>query len=579
MTYRPSQYCWLWLFLLGAQGCSFDAVESESVATNRCSSDSDCSDAECSLGMCVSAAPSALPIILEVTPTSATYGTEPSAIVLPPFVFDGVDAPVLTIPDALQVFGNVRVDGESISAVLRFVPTASSTVVATRPVVATTMESPANITPDEIADYTVTLLRDTAYRVTVTSSDAVVFPPLHLTFEGAAVATKRLDVDYDSRGIHELQVQVSGLPAGDWSIAAVQPGTAADLSTRVAAPRDGSPVALHSMEALTEFDLLLAPGAVASNTSLALPSFRIPRASLMEPEPDVFVGELAPLARSVPFTGTIEHCRDLLQEPEVESRPAMAVALRSRALLGENGDALESATFNTTATATYDLGLREWNFTAQVPAGQYEVVVTPAVDSGCGVFAETREIQAPEAGVAAAALLQLPLRSFLSGRVLGGYGMAPIVGATLVAHALGLRDAIALEPDDDAVTRYNRTQQTATSVFGEFMLPIDLGAYDVLIKPPAESGFAWHVLRDVNVGARTETPFDREIVLAAPVVLRGILRTPSGEAAMASATLRAYTTTTTAERGERAIPIGTATADENGEFELLVPASIDRGWY
>lgn len=569
----------LWLSLLGVQACSFDVVEPESVATNRCSNHSDCPGATCTMGMCIAAASSALPIILEVTPTSAAYGTEPSAIVLPPFVFDGVDAPVMTVPDALRVFGNVRVDGRPSAAVLRFVPMASSNVVATRPVTATTMESPASITPDETADYAVTLLRDTAYQITVTSSDEVVLPPLHLTLEGTGGAMKRLDVVYDPAVFHELQVQVSGLPTGEWSVAAVQPGTTDELSTRVVVPSDGARVVLHSVEALNEFDLLVTPGAVESNTLLALPAFRVPRAALTELQPDVSVVQLVPLARSVPFAGTIEHCRDLLQEPEVESRPAMAVALRSRALLGDNGEALASASFSTTATATYDPGLREWRFNAEVPAGQYEVVVTPAIDSGCGVFAETREIQAPEAGVTAAALLQLPLRSFLSGRVLGGYGMAPVVGATLVANALGLRDAIALEPNDDAVTRYNRTQQTATGMFGEFMLPIDLGAYDVLIKPPPESGFAWHVLRDVNVGARTETPFDREVVLAAPVVLRGTLRTPSGETAMASATVRAYTTTADAERGERAIPIGTATADARGEFELLLPASIDRGWY
>jgi hypothetical protein len=101
----------------------------------------------------------------------------------------------------------------------------------------------------------------------------------------------------------------------------------------------------------------------------------------------------------------------------------------------------------------------------------------------------------------------------------------------------------------------------------------------VLITPPVESGFAWHVLRDVNVGARTETPFDREIVLAAPVVMRGVLRTPSGEPVMAGATLRAFTTTEDAEHGQRAIPIGTATADASGGFELLLPPSVDRGWY
>lgn len=155
----------------------------------------------------------------------------------------------------------------------------------------------------------------------------------------------------------------------------------------------------------------------------------------------------------------------------------------------------------------------------------------------------------------------------------------PVPGATVVANALGLRDAIAFEGADDTVTRYNRSQQATTDDVGEFTLPVDVGAYDVLIKPPTDSGFAWHVMRDVNVGARTDTPFDREIDMAAPVVLRGTLQTGSMAAVMEGATIRAYTTTDDAERGQRALPIGAATADANGQFMLLLPAAIDSGWY
>lgn len=563
---------------LSTLGCSFDRLDEPVTVENRCFDNSECPGASCDLGMCVASIAPSMAVTLEVTPASAEYGIEPPAIVLPPFSLAGADERLVTVPDAIVVFGDVRVDDVPVSATLRFHSLAQSTALNSRPVTVKTSAIPLDVAM-EVADYSAPLLADSAYRVTVTPTDGGEVPPLRLLLSTTQDATQRFDAVYDSARFVTQRIVVSNLPLGSWSATAIDPTTGEPISTRATVSADNPAVELTSVSALGVFDVQVALVSEPGNETVA-PTFRIPNAALVNSEDGALEARLPLLSRAVSFTGTVEHCRDLLLEAVVENRPAMSVALRSRSLLTEAGELDATASFATTSTATFDSGLREWSFSASVPAGQYEVVVTPSTESECGVFAETRMIQAPEASSAAAALLQLPTLSFLSGSVrAGGQVTMPMMGAAVVANALGLRDAIAFEPSDDTVTRYNRSQQTTTDMLGEFTLPIDVGAYDVIVKPPVDSGFAWRVLRDVNVGARTETPFDREIEMTAPVLVRGTLRTSVGMRAMTGATIRAYTTTDDAERGQRALPIGVATADADGRFTLLLPANIDRGWY
>ncbi len=560
------------------QACSFELMEPPLVVENSCVGNSDCPGASCEHGMCVAATAPALAVTLEITPTSPAYGAEPAAIVLPPFSLAGADDRVLIVPDPISVVGDVRANGAAIAADLRFVPTLV-TAVTQRAISAKTFAEPAVVANGELADYVAPLLADTTYRVRVTPVDRQALPPMALELTANADKVQRLDAVYDPARLVTHTIPISNLPAGSWFATAVDPMTGEAVSTRAPVSSDAPDAVLTFAAMPATFDLVIEPVIEAGAENQA-PTFRITHDRLIVLDSDTLRAVLPELGRAVSFIGTVEHCRDLLMEPEVDNRPPMAVALRSRTLLTAAGMQDASASFATTATATYDAAVREWSFSTQVAEGEYDVVVTPATGSGCGVFAERRTIQAPATSNAtAAALLQLQTMSSLAGRVRASGQATPVPGASVVANALGLRDAIAFEAADDTVTRYNRSQQTTTDDAGEFTLPIDVGAYDVLIKPPAESGFAWHVMRDVNVGARTDTPFDREIDMAAPVVLRGVLRAASMAAVMDGATIRAYTTTDDAERGQRALPIGVATADGDGGFMLLLPAAIDRGWY
>jgi len=569
----------LGLLALYTQACSFDLMEPIEVLVNTCETDIDCPGARCEGGICV--APSAAPfeITLEVTPASADFGVDPPTIVLPAFVVGDVDERTISVPDPALVFGDVRADTKAIAVEIRFTPMTGTQTLTPRPIIATAPDGSATDSVGQPADYSVSLLRDTEYRVTVVPADSATYPPLHLALAADSTADRRFDVVFDSSTFFTQAIEVLDLPDGSWSIVAVDPATGADVSTRATLSIDNTFVVLKSAAPFLAFDVVVAPLAGPDVTE-SRPTFQIPHTMLTAAN-NVSKLQLPKLASVVSFTGIVEHCRDLTLEPDVQSRPAMAAALRSRSLFTLEGLVADAGTFTTTATALYDSALGEWNFSAQVPPGRYDVVVTPTAEADCGVFAESREIQAPsQANAGTAALLQLPSLSFLGGRVrVGGSMSIPVMGATVVANGLGLRDTIAFEPNDSTVTRYNRSQQTSTDDLGEFTLPIDVGAYDVIVKPPPDSGFAWHVLRDVNVGARTDTPFDREINLAAPVQLRVMLQTLNGLQSMSGATVRAYTTTTDAERGERALPIGAAVVGDQGEFMLLLPAAIGQGWY
>jgi hypothetical protein len=224
----------------------------------------------------------------------------------------------------------------------------------------------------------------------------------------------------------------------------------------------------------------------------------------------------------------------------------------------------------------------------QVMPGEYDVLVTPPPSTlpapqQCALFAERRLIQAPPDGVAASgALLALPSATFLSG-TLQTTELAPVKGAAVEAIALGRSDSIELPPDDPSVTLYNRSAQTTTSDVGAFQLPVDVGSYDVVIRPPAESGFPWQVRHDVDIGALHGAEFATIIDMLSPIALNGTLVYARGantatQASLDAASVEAYAVITDSANTERAILIGKATADKSGRFMLLFPPSTHMGW-
>jgi hypothetical protein len=140
----------------------------------------------------------------------------------------------------------------------------------------------------------------------------------------------------------------------------------------------------------------------------------------------------------------------------------------------------------------------------------------------------------------------------------------------------------------DATTRYNRSRQTVTAERGTFEVPVDFGGYDLIVKPPASSGFSWQVRHDVVVGDVGK--FSDSVEVASPVMLSGQLEydstNPKDQAKLAGAEVLAYAIIAedvmargdVAVKSERAVPIGKVAADANGVFTLLLPQAIMPAW-
>jgi hypothetical protein len=104
----------------------------------------------------------------------------------------------------------------------------------------------------------------------------------------------------------------------------------------------------------------------------------------------------------------------------------------------------------------------------------------------------------------------------------------------------------------------------------------------VLFKPPANSGFPWQAHTGVVIGPRP-VAFPNRVDLQSPVSLMGTLvaaqrSAGATTASLGSAQIEAYAIISDEPAGERAVLLGKTTADENGQFMLLLPPTTLSEW-
>jgi hypothetical protein len=144
-------------------------------------------------------------------------------------------------------------------------------------------------------------------------------------------------------------------------------------------------------------------------------------------------------------------------------------------------------------------------------------------------------------------------------------------------------DELMRAPDDRSVANYNRSGSVATDAEGSFTLSVDRGRYDVFIKPPATSNYAWRVLYDVAIAAN-EAEFATEIVLSEPVAVTGKLQYIGGSSAdqqsLADADVRAYVLVDVDGQGstQRSVEVGSGNANASGNVTLLLPPTLQHSW-
>jgi hypothetical protein len=216
-------------------------------------------------------------------------------------------------------------------------------------------------------------------------------------------------------------------------------------------------------------------------------------------------------------------------------------------------------------------------FSISLLPGSYSVYARPSGTSPAGQEVRTVLLQpvlvqspgsgAPQSGQQIDLLPAVPY----SGRVVSPTGRS---GPDVTVRAE------ALDPGGDLdnvgpVARYARTVETVTDERGEFRLGVDLGYYDLSVRPAPESGFAWNYVtnRAITQGDVSGAVLGK-LVLQSPMRYAGTVRNDSG-AALGGATVEAYAFVRAPDGSKRAVRVASAQSADDGRFELLLPPRVD----
>lgn len=547
-------------------GCGL-TLSSEARVENNCSSNADCPGATCDvgLGMCVSPAEETLRIGLEITPPAGPTAVSAATHSLGPFDIDGPeDSLNLMLPAPIKVVGTVRSPGspDPVGATVRFQRPGNFVGARAVDIEARTTAEPAIVEDGAEADYSTELVPDLDYDIVVEPAGEWEsrYPPLHFSHSipgGGDVI--RIDIDYPD-SLEEVVGYVIGsmdAPVDGLSIWAVD----ADTGERVS-----STAVTGESEDLGagEFSILLSPGVTEASyririgtgeTTTSPTIFADPQNAF--PDARGYKRILVPMFTPVCYRGTVE----LGDTGEVA--PEASLTFTSRNVIEE--DLGLRGTFRTTIVTETD-----GSFEAQLLPGTYEVLVTPPVDHELerfGVLFETTFqilVEGNPGECVQGQLFTLPERARVGGTVRTADGRL-MGGAQVTASALGR----AL--DELSAARYNRTGDTATDPTGQFNLPLDVGVYDLFIKPPDESDFPWIVRPDLIIGSSDPTYSDI-YQLSAPVPVSGTITGVTGD--MVGTEIRAFAVVTSADGAERSVAVGRTLVEEDGSFRLLLPARL-----
>jgi hypothetical protein len=574
--------CSIWL-----ASCSFGDDDQASPVGERniCLADSDCpATNSCDKGLCVAkAAEVSRMVALEVTPTRMPDGSQPQPVISRPFPLrSGVQPMALTMPVTVPV--RVRGGSKAIAAQLTFTPATKQAFAP--PSVQVNTVVPASGSAD--AGNVAVLMPDTEYNVIVQPAD--ILRATH-SLRFTPQAGEALEVDYESIDWQKRVYQVSDAPANQYYLRARTKGGGTLLSNTVLI-NDTFSITLDfdpgvSVGTPYELEFVPAKGATVTRSDAAgcggagpTPTISVSSSTLKQDSSFVSFSwiEFPKLPPAIDYSAQIALCdgQTFTGALPVQVKANSLIIDKTAAIASNYETPTLASNFLTTAMATWDEESKTHRFCTSLVPGDYTVVISPPANLNCEMFAERRLIKTVEAG--SPDVLQLRSPATLSGRVLTPEG-APVPNASIDLLALG-QTPIKLAENDRSVLPYNRSRQITSSSIGDFTLPVDLGSYDMIIKPPAQSNYAWLVLYGVDVGSRS-TDFRTRLNLAAPVVVSGRLSYVDNGArdqSLGSAEVHAFTLVDEGTSTERKVEIARGQSDANGNVTLLLPARLQKTW-
>lgn len=557
--------------LFGASGCSFNFADDGFVA-NHCASASDCGDGEsCDVehGICVSTATAPLRVGLELVPPNSSNAAGAIFSIAPVSITDATELNI-TMPAPLLVYGQVRWTNhgeQNVPVQVSIVP--GSVIPSHVPASVPASHATGSFHP-ELSDTTfvanVGIQGDGPHQfdliIRPTGEWAAQLPPrrIHAVADnvvGGAFEVPALDYPDSLVEITGDVVDANGLPLPGLIVQGVNPitGEVVSSTTTTLDASSGYP---------GRFVIRLAPEASTYVLRISSGEGSLDPLPTFSVSPDYLIAENDVVRVRVNTTSTFVFQGVVETDFTHESVPGALVQFRMVSDPGTDG------TFMSAPVRTGPSG----EFSVILVDGTYEIVVTPPTDAndghnhlGISVVQNVR-IAMPAAGVPAimGQVFTLPERAELDGKVMTSDGR-PMVGATIEASALGRLLEVGPE------TAFNRSNQTITGADGAFALPLDLGVYDLTLKPPMDSDFPWVILTNFAVPPLVESMTDQMLMFSGPIPLQGVVRDESGEP-LSNVEVRAFAVIDGLDGGLRSVQIGRAISESDGSYLVLLPPHL-----
>lgn len=566
------------LLLFGIAGCSFSSSEMASVIDNSCAGDSDCEQGVCSDRICIDDSGASVDVAIEVLRSSSdVWGLTPASWAFAAGPASGVTVRDLDLPPTRQVRGSVRWNDLRIPATLRFVRRMDGPVQSLTPVAveAQTLRQEGGVDGLTSFDFSAVLVAHETYDVVVLPSTDMVMedtgeasapalrslPPLYLQLaidDADPGEPFRFDIEFpsdlaspcttaqDTGCTLEAQVlSVDGLaaiPEAGLQVRAIEMETGRVVSS-IGETDESGRVAIRISDTATDYWIRI----TSSVGRAPFPAVSIDPEVVFANQSEtkfIYIPRLPP----VRFTGRVRDANDA-------AVPGATVRFLSTGIFGGSQLGLEGS-FSGSATTNED-----GNFDVELLPGYYTISVTPPVDveNNWGVLVT----EAPLVGdqVTATEALIVPPQVGLRGWVTT-FRDETAPGVTIVARARSDGDSIAM----------HRSQEVVSNSIGAFAMTVDEGIYDMQVRVPSETGFAWLIERNLSIDV-ARGDLTRSYRLVPPIPLRGFVRASDGTPA-AGALIRGYVVID--DGGEsRRIQIAEATSREDGSYELLIAPGLD----
>lgn len=556
MRYRLAQH-FQWVVLLAIASCSFANGDGGNTS-NYCDTDEDCPGSACDLQdhVCFKADELNFQIALEVV--SKTDSASSASVFSERFSLDDHEEKIIAVGDTTDIFGTIRISGSDARVVgdISFLRRSTVKNLVSKIVVQTFPE--VTIRDGEEVDFATTLLTGD-YEVLVQPNAALAneLPPMNYTLQllGASEAPipfvypKSADMCTFSgmvannldQGMNGLQIKAVDRTSGQ---------TVSSVVTTKAIDGQSGSFSLKIPKGANDYVLKVGP----ASTELIYPEVTIDPAYLFP-------------------QSQCEQTHTLLV-PALQS----SVEYRAKVVTSEEGaPAVPNAVVIVTSTSdATDLGVgqvhrlsaltnAEGEFEVKLLPGSYELIVRPESTAlQFGVLATSVSVSTEgEVTPPSGEVIQLPFRHNFRGRVQSD-SLEPMRGATVQAVALQSSEGLEEWPS----SAYNRSNQTQTNDQGEFVLPLDVGRYDLVIQTPVDSGYPWVVVPDVIIKGDEAEASEQDFTLVTPIPVKGLVVDSRGKPLVGLEVI-AHGVILHGS-AQRSLQVGKIVTDESGRFTLLL---------